>query len=74
MIQITHHPILEITGFRMEAVDSETPSFISDWLGGGGENIWMSQLAKRSRKMRAGKTRKEDAISIYLQHLKAEDV
>lgn len=28
----------------------------------------------RSRKIRAGKTRRIGAISIYLQHLKAEDV
>lgn len=37
-------------------------------------NIWMSQLATRSRKTRAGKARKIHVISIYLQHLKAEDV
>lgn len=71
MIQITHHPTLEIIGFRTEAEDIETPSFVSDWWWW---NILMSQLATRSRKMRAGKARKIDAISIYLQHLKAEDV
>lgn len=33
----------------------------------------MSQIPTRSRKMRA-KSRKTDAISVYLQHLKAKDV
>lgn len=68
MIQVTHHPTLEITGFRTDEEDTETPSSVPHWCGRRGVcvcNTWMSQLATRSRKMRAGKTRQTLYPFIY---------
>lgn len=37
MMQINHCSALEIAGFRTEAEDIDTPSFVSDWRWRGAE-------------------------------------
>lgn len=43
-------------------------------MAGGGEDDVEVPASYKVKKMRARKTRKINAISTYLQHLKAEDV
>lgn len=63
---ITHHPPLEITGFRTETEDTKGPFLVTGC--GKKKKLWKFQLATRSRKMKARENQKDRC---YIHLLKA---